>query len=254
MQNEPRSRSDAGIVRVEQLLRGLGAGDGEFLHQVIGDLLFAAPDMFRPTTALLVAEALGAEGDERVVRFAAAVQIVYAAMHTHQQVRLAREPAAGNLVVLAGDYLYAQAAVIAAGLDHLPVMALLSEAIKEICRQGLEEPQGVIAGATPINDASVGAVHPDRRVGAVGLFELSTAGAALLAGAPAAAIAAAGRYGSALDALTSTRTPEAARQSISHDAVEALGPLPAGMAREELGRLSTMVSVPAWLAETLHGG
>jgi len=249
MQNEHDLGTDViaatGIVRVEQLLRGLGAGDGEFLHQVIGDLLFAAPDMFRPMVALLVAEALGAGDDERVIRFAAAVQIVYAAMHTHQQVRLAREPAAGNLVVLAGDYLYAQAAVIAAGLEHLPVMALLSEAIKEICRQGLEEPLG-----GSVNEAA----KPEPPAGALGLFELSAAGAALLAGAPTAAIAAAGRYGSDLDALTSARTPEAARQSISLGAIEALTPLPAGAARWQLERLTTMVSVPAWLAETLHGG
>jgi len=135
--------------------------------------------------------------------------------------------------------------VIAAGLEHLPVMALLSEAIKEICRQGLEEPPGA-----PVDEAA----KPDPPAGALGLFELSAAGAALLAGAPTAAIAAAGRYGSDLDALTSARTPEAARQSISLGAIEALTPLPAGAARWQLERLTTMVSVPAWLAETLHGG
>lgn len=244
MRSEPEAAADVtlltGVSRVEALLRDLGAGDGEFLHQVIGDLLFAAPDMLRSTTGLLIADTLGAGDDDRVVRFAAAVQIVYAAMHTHQQVRLAHEPAGGNLVVLAGDYLYAQAAVIAAGLEHLPVMALLSEAIKEICRQGLDGPLDTLA-----DDAA----GREPALGAVGLFELSAVGAALLADAPAAAVAVAGRYGAALDTLTSARTPIAARASIVLRARDALGALPAGVARRELERLPSLVHVPAWAGE-----
>ena len=244
MGSEPDVAADVapitGVPRVEALLRDLGAGDGEFLHQVIGDLLFAAPDMLRSTTGLLIAETLGAGDDDRVVRFAAAVQIVYAAMHTHQQVRLAHEPAGGNLVVLAGDYLYAQAAVIAAGLEHLPVMALLSEAIKEICRQGLDGPLDALAD----DEAS-----REPAPGAVGLFELSAGGAALLAAAPAAAVIAAGRYGAALDTLASARTPAAARASIVLRARDALGGLPGGVARRELERLPALVHVPAWAGE-----
>ena len=133
--------------------------------------------------------------------------------------------------------------MIAAGLEHLPVMALLSEAIKEICRQGLEGPQDAASDTTML--------EPDVGGGGVGLFELSAAGAALLAGAPAAMVAAARRYGSALDSLASARTAQTGRAAIARRANDALGTLPAGPARRVLERLPALVRVPAW-AEDLR--
>lgn len=139
MERVPGIRQDGrepvtpGVDRVRFLLGRVGADDGAFVQQVLASVLEAAPDQLRPLSALVLADSAGWPGDERVVRFAAALQCVVAATAVHRGWSAAGENTArDHLQVLAGDYLYAQAAVLVAQLHDVRLMSALSAAIMEL--------------------------------------------------------------------------------------------------------------------------
>ena len=189
------------LEQVQRRLTSLGEEDSaflhaEFLHHVIQSLLALPTDLYRPSVALLTAHAIRGEVPALVINFAAAVQIVHAAALSHQLPAMPvpantdeREAQRDHIAVLAGDYLYAQAAYITAGLRHLTVMAQLAEAIKTLCTADVILQQGYM-----------------RQPYGIGLFRLSAAGAALLVNAHTSVVAAFAEYGSALDAAYQART------------------------------------------------
>jgi len=134
---------------VSQFLARLGASDGEYLHHVIQTLLVRHENPLTAGIALLVSRAFVGSVPDSVLRYAAAVQIVEVAGLAHRQILRgnplvpAEQPAIDlHLVVLAGDYLYSQAAFITAGLEDLTVMRLLAEVIKEQCRGEVARERG----------------------------------------------------------------------------------------------------------------
>ena len=182
------------LLRVHELLWRLGDADGAFLHDLVRGVLDRPIDTYRPAAAILVAAATREYVPQFIIQFAAAVQIVHAASFAHQFAGWAEPDYAPSLddrlAVLAGDYLYAQAAVLTAGLTNLNVMAALAESIKAICRTELapnrrqresEHPQ-----LPPLPTAATHAAQlppiPSAAAphGSQGLFRLSLWGAAEL--------------------------------------------------------------------------
>jgi geranylgeranyl pyrophosphate synthase len=195
MREEREGRHDplvmvaAELAEVKALLSSIGATDGEYLHHVVQTLLDRPHNPYRPAVALLVARAASGAVPEQVIRFAAAIQIIAVAALTHRRTAAdaslvpAEQPNIDSrLVVLAGDYLYAQAAYMTAGLQNLNVMAILAEEIKRQCRGEVARHNG---------HAAAGA--------AAGLYSLSAVGAGFLLDCDTAAIAELRQYGAVLD-------------------------------------------------------
>ena len=160
-------QSDA--ERVSRFLARLGEADGEYLHHVIQTLLDRHGNPITARVALLVSHAFVGSVPDRVLRFAVAVQIVEVAGLAHRQVVRgdpivpAEQPDIDlHLVVLAGDYLYSQAAFITAGLQDLTVMRLLAEVIKEQCRGEVARQHGEVVADLSVDLyalAAVGTAH-----------------------------------------------------------------------------------------------
>lgn len=181
------------MARVHELLWQLGDADGAFLQDLVRTLLDRPRDAHRAVAALLLARAVQAEVPDTIIQFAAAVQIVYAASLAHRTLvaGTAAPDLDDRLVVLAGDYLYAQAAARTANLKDLQVMARLAESIKAICREGTQ------VAATPRATSQED-----------GLFRLSLWGtAALLRLAPDLQTAVA-LVGQALDSAAAGHDPD----------------------------------------------
>jgi geranylgeranyl pyrophosphate synthase len=182
----------AEAIQVDELLLSLGATDGEYLYHVVQTLLDTDRNPYQSGVALLVARAIAGEVPAEVVRFAAAVKIVDVAALAHRQaaplaaLSPTEQPAIdAHLVVLAGDYLYAQAAYITAGLCNLSVMAILAEEIKAQCRREM----GRLRADVPSTN------NP-------GLYTLSVLGTGQLLGCDARMLAALREYGAVLDATS----------------------------------------------------
>ncbi len=138
----------ADLRLVRQVLSTIGQDDNTLLVETIRHLFSREGKEVRPTLALLTAHLLagvhGTAVDERVVRWAATVQIVHTASLVHDDTidaAAVRRGAvtvnagwSGHVAILVGDYLFAQSASMAAGLEELRTMSLLAEAIKDLCR------------------------------------------------------------------------------------------------------------------------
>jgi geranylgeranyl pyrophosphate synthase len=172
------------LARVHALLWQLGDADGALLQDLVRSILDRPRDAYRAAAALLLARAVRPETPDAIIQFAAAVQIVYAASLAHRTILAGAVPSQDErLVVLTGDYLYAQAAAITAELMDLQVMAQLAASIQAICREG---------------------THPDALPAtsgqSAGLFRLSLWGAAELLRLSPDLQAAVAQVGQALDA------------------------------------------------------
>jgi hypothetical protein len=215
----------AELAAVGQVLRTIGSDDGRVLHGIVSDLLLATDDLLRPAIVCLVARALDSDGDPRVVQFAAAVQLVHIAAQAHQ-IRTADvtgEPR-DHLTVLVGDYLYAQAAVLTAGLRHLSVMAMVSEAIMGICRRAVAE---TARGSLPSIPG------PESECQSEGLFELSASGPAVLLGQEHQ-VQSLAAYGRALDEWWHGSRSARHHAQLSRGASTALEAIAPGAARTAL--------------------
>jgi heptaprenyl diphosphate synthase len=136
----------ADLVRVEDRLDLAVRADDRFLGDVAGHLLAAGGKRLRPTLALCAgyaAAGTGAPATAEVVTGGAAVELVHLGSLYHDDVIDEAETRRGvpsvnarwsNIVaILAGDYLLAQASVLAASLGA-DVAGLLAETIGELCR------------------------------------------------------------------------------------------------------------------------
>jgi hypothetical protein len=198
----------AGLGEVQRAMLGLGADDGPFLRHVISALVGLPGDLLRPAVALLIAQAIGKEADGRVIRLATAIQTVYAASLAHRQIMNGGTDAeTDRLMVLAADYLYAQAAVITAGLDNLQVMAMLAESIKQLCQDAMPDTPAAVVEAATQPRASGGASCGSAATGSHGLFQLSAAGTGRLLSCDDATMACLAAYGTLLDGMVERRMP-----------------------------------------------
>jgi hypothetical protein len=210
------------LARVHALLWHLGDADGAFLHDLVRTLLDGPRDAHRAAAALLLAKAIGDEVPAAVIQLAAAVQIVHAASLAHRFGNPGPERSLDErLVVLAGDYLYAQAAVLTAGLGNLSVMAGLAESIKALCRAVMQSERRSLAGpsgAGGVEEAGepaaavVRADPPDARADqAHGLFRLSLWGTAEIVQPPPDLRAVVTQFGQAMDTCVAGGDPHGGR-------------------------------------------
>ena len=181
------------LHRMRSLLAMLGNADGEYIHHVIQTMLAEPSSQLRPAVALLTAQMAVGEVSVRVLQFAAVVHMVHTAAKSHhqtsdRQAQTEGDPPQGpaNFTLLAGDYLYAQAAYLTAGLHDLDVMSLLASTIQRLCRAELAGPP-----------------FPNGTSDMTGLFQLSAVGSARLVGCGQRALDICGRYGALLDACFS---------------------------------------------------
>jgi geranylgeranyl pyrophosphate synthase len=157
----------------------------------------------RPTLALLAGRLCSDEADERLVRFAAVTELVHAASLVHDDTLDEAETRRGaptvraqwgsHLAVLVGDYLFAQAAILTAGLGSLRLMSLLAETIQALVQGELRQ----MRAAYRIEES---AADYEGRIAAksASLFVLAAEGGAVCAGAGEEEILALRRYGQQL--------------------------------------------------------
>jgi geranylgeranyl pyrophosphate synthase len=130
-----------GLQEVETLLRSQSDGAHPELGVALEHLLSSGGKRFRPTLALLSAQMLGAPHD-KLITLAAAVELLHTATLVHDDLIDGALLRRGNptlnarwsppATVLAGDFIFARAAKLAADTDHLPLMKLFAETLAVI--------------------------------------------------------------------------------------------------------------------------
>jgi geranylgeranyl pyrophosphate synthase len=176
------------IKLVEERMRSQADESHSDLRAALDHLMSAGGKRVRPTLGLLVGNMLSAPL-ERSVTFSAAVELLHTATLVHDDLidgaLLRRGMATLNArwsppaTVLTGDFLFARAAVLAAEVDHLPLMKLFSETLATI-----------VNGELTQMFASRGLVSREnyyKRIYAktASLFELTSRGAAMVSDASA---------------------------------------------------------------------
>lgn len=135
---------DGELGRVRASLQRIGEGDNPILVQTIRHLFGAQGKYLRPALCLLVGRLFAPQADERLVDFAAAMEVVHTASLVHDdtldEAAVRRGHATvnagwnGHIAILVGDYLFAQSAILTAELGDLRVMSMLAATIKQLVR------------------------------------------------------------------------------------------------------------------------
>ncbi|MBP6177869.1 MAG: polyprenyl synthetase family protein [Anaerolineales bacterium] len=186
------------IKLVEERMRRQADDTHPDLRAALDHLLAAGGKRVRPTVSMLVGNVLGAPL-ERLVTFSAAVELLHTATLVHDDLidgaLLRRGMATLNArwappaTVLTGDFLFARAAILAAEVDHLPLMKLFSETLATI-----------VNGELAQMFTSRGLINRDnyyKRIYAktASLFELTSRGGAMVSTADEATIEAMRDFG-----------------------------------------------------------
>jgi geranylgeranyl pyrophosphate synthase len=171
------------IKLVEDRMRTQADESHPDLRAALDHLMEAGGKRVRPTLGLLVGNMLGAPLEKNVT-FGAAVELLHTATLVHDDLidgaLLRRGMATLNArwsppaTVLTGDFLFARAAILAAEVNHLPLMKLFSETLATI-----------VNGELTQMFTSRGLINRDnyyKRIYAktASLFELTTRGAAMV--------------------------------------------------------------------------
>lgn len=181
---------DADLQRVRASLQRIGEGDNPLLVQTIQHLFETRGKYIRPALCLLVGRLFAPTADERLIDFAAAMEVVHTASLVHDdtldEASLRRGHATvnagwnGHIAILVGDYLFAQSAIITAELGNLRVMSMLAATIKRLVRGELRQMETAFAW-----DQSEAMYLEKIGNKTASLLALCTEGAGVLAGATA---------------------------------------------------------------------
>ncbi len=178
----------ADLRRVRDYLQRVGEGDNPILIETIRHLFGTQGKYIRPALCLLVSRLFHPRADERLIEFGAAMEVVHTASLVHDDTLDEASTRRGNttvnagwnghIAILVGDYLFAQSAIITAGLGDLRVMSMLADMIKSMVRGELLQMETVF-------DWEQDEAGYDRKIGnkTAALFALCTEGAGVLAGA-----------------------------------------------------------------------
>jgi len=135
---------DADLQRVRDTLYRIGDGDNPLLVETIRHLFGSRGKYIRPTLALLVGRLFQPSASQRLVEFAAAMEVVHTASLVHDDTldeagtrrgqTTVNAAWNGHIAILLGDYLFAQSAFLIAGLGELRLMSMLADTIKQLVR------------------------------------------------------------------------------------------------------------------------
>lgn len=192
----------ADIPAVGERLRGLSDGH----HPLLGDTLAYVFGTFgkqiRPALVMLSGK-LGRYHRDRLVTLAASLEVVHTATLVHDDTidqALSRRGLStinamwdGKVAILVGDFLFAQSAYLAAQLDSVPIMTLLSETVMAMSSGELR--QYAASRARVLDEADY-----FQRIGGktASLFAMCCAGAAIVSEQDDVAVEALRRYGANL--------------------------------------------------------
>lgn len=140
---------EADLQRVHESLQRIGEGDNPILVQTIRHLFGTRGKYIRPALCLMVGRLYRPVADPRLIDFAAAMEVVHSASLVHDDTldeaatRRGRATVNagwnGHIAILVGDYLFAQSAIVTAGLGELRVMSMLAATIKSLVRGELRQ-------------------------------------------------------------------------------------------------------------------
>ncbi len=135
---------DADLERVRDTLYRIGDGDNPLLVETIRHLFGSRGKYIRPALALLVGRLFQPSASQRLVEFAAAMEVVHTASLVHDDTldeagtrrgqTTVNAAWNGHIAILLGDYLFAQSAFLIAGLGELRLMSMLADTIKQLVR------------------------------------------------------------------------------------------------------------------------
>jgi heptaprenyl diphosphate synthase len=195
---EIQARVRAGLVQVEEALREAVDTADPFVQEAAGYLLAAGGKRLRPTLVLLAGHT-GDPGNPRLVGAAVAIELTHLSSLYHDDVvdeaevrRGARSANArydNKVAVLTGDYLFARASEVTAGLGS-EATRVLARAIARLAQGQIREARGPAAGEDPVEHYL--AVLADK-TGALIAAACRLGGR--LAGAPASMVEALTEYG-----------------------------------------------------------
>ncbi len=194
------SSIEADLQRVREGLQRIGEGDNPLLVETIRHLFGTRGKYIRPALCLMVGRLYRPVADERLVDFAAAMEVVHSASLVHDDTldeaatRRGRTTVNagwnGHIAILVGDYLFAQSAIVTAGLGELRVMSMLAATIKSLVRGELRQMETAFDWKQTERD------YLDK-IGnkTASLLALCTEGAGVLSGAREVELDALRRYG-----------------------------------------------------------
>ena len=187
------------MLRVEEVLKTVGAVNSHPIGQVLGHILKVRGKRLRPALTLLTGR-FHDYNPELLVSMAVAVELLHTATLVHDDtldnsaVRRGVPTAnclwSGGVAVLAGDYLFARSAEFVASTGDLRVIRLFAAVLATICNGELEQ--------------NLNAYNPEpdrqryfRMIGnkTASLFSVASESGALLSQAPARAVEALRDYG-----------------------------------------------------------
>lgn len=189
---------DADVKRVEARLRESARAEFGPLSLVIESLIDSGGKRIRPALVLLAGR-MYRQNDEYLMRLAVSVELLHLATLIHDDLldmANTRRGAAtinskwdSKATVLAGDYVLAKAAKIAAEVDNVKVLGIFAETIMVICEGEIR--QDLTSQATPNRDEYYQRIYAKT----ASLFEGCTQAAAVLGNAPAPHVHALREYG-----------------------------------------------------------
>ena len=195
----PTDFADAAMGEVDRLIRQRLASQVPLVDQIAHYIINAGGKRVRPRLVLLVADALGFSGRERL-ELAAIVEFIHTATLLHDDVvddsALRRGRATANAIfgnaasVLVGDFLYSRAFQMMVGVNRMRVLEVLADATNTIA-------EGEVLQLMNMHDADLGVDDYLRviRSKTAKLFEASARLGAVIAEAPASVEEACAAYG-----------------------------------------------------------
>jgi heptaprenyl diphosphate synthase len=151
---EIQARVQAGLVQVEEALRDAVVTADPFVQEAAGYLVAAGGKRLRPTLVLLAGHT-GDSGDPRLVGAAVAIELTHLSSLYHDDVMDEAEVRRGarsanarydnKVAVLTGDYLFARASEVTAGLGA-DATRVLARAIARLVQGQIREVRGPGSG------------------------------------------------------------------------------------------------------------
>jgi heptaprenyl diphosphate synthase len=155
---EIEARTRAGLVRVEDSLAAAVASSDPFVHEAAGHLIGAGGKRFRATCVLLAGH-FGDPDEPNLVPAAVAIELTHVSTLYHDDVldqadlrrgtRSANARWGNQLAILTGDYLFARASEVTAGLGS-EATRILARTIARLVQGQIAEARGPGDGLDPV--------------------------------------------------------------------------------------------------------